>query len=141
MSRADDAMTLVGTPYKRGGASVIEGFDCFTLLRHVRAAYFNRLTPIIGIPAEGLPSGQAAALAIYRTLGGRERMPVLWAECGAHPGAAVALGEHRVGRLHHCAVVVNSGALHALEVCGVIWTPLDRLADIYKRVEFFECLP
>lgn len=135
-----DAMQLVGVPYKRGGAAVAEGFDCFTLLRHVRAAYFDRPTPILGIPDPRLTSAQAAALSIYRTLGGRERLPLLWAESGAHQGAAVALGQFRVGRLHHCGVVINEGVLHALETCGVVWTPLDRLRSLYARVEFFECL-
>lgn len=140
MIHVDKAMELVGAPYKRGGDSVVQGFDCYTLVRYVRAAYFGVATPILGIPSSTLTSGQAAALAIYRTLGGRERMPLLWAECDAYPGAVVALGQYRLGRLHHCAVVVNAGVLHALETMGVVWTPLDRLRDLYKRVEFFECL-
>jgi hypothetical protein len=64
----------------------------------------------------------------------------LWAECGAHQGAAVALGRYKVGRLHHCGCVVNAGVLHALETVGVVWTPLARLGELYRRAEFFECL-
>jgi len=140
MNRAHAALGLVGTPYRRGGSSIAEGFDCLTLLRHVRAEYFGRGTPVIGEPGDNLTSAQAAALAIYRTLGGRERLPQLWAPCDPQPGAAVALGQFKVARLHHCGVVIEAGVLHALESCGVVWTPLNRLADLYKRAEFFECL-
>lgn len=140
MKDIHEAMGLVGAPYKRGGTNAAEGFDCFTLLRHVRRVYFQLATPVIGIPSDRLTSAQAAALAIYRTLGGRERLPRLWAECEPAQGCAVALGRYKVARLHHCGCIVNGGALHALESCGVVWTPWERVLDLYKRVECFECL-
>lgn len=133
------AMTLVGVPYRRGGNEPREGFDCFTLMRFVRRVYFERPTPTGGIPAEHLPSSKAAALAIYRTLGGKERIGSPWLEVAPAPGCAVALGEWKVSRLHHCGVMLDEGVLHALETCGVVYTPLERLHYLYQRVEYFEC--
>jgi cell wall-associated NlpC family hydrolase len=133
------AMMLIGTPYRRGGNDAREGFDCFTLVRYVRKHYFERETPAGSIPVGHLTSSQAAALAIFRALGGKERIGSPWLECWPHQGNVVALGSWKVSRLHHCGVVIDDGVLHALESCGVVWTPMMRLHDIYARVEFFEC--
>lgn len=133
------ALKLVGCPYRRGADTPRDGFDCFTLLRYVRRHCFERETPAGALPAEAIPSARAAALAIYRTLGGRERVGSPWYECAPAPGCAVALGQFKVSRLHHCGVMVDDGVLHALESCGVVWTPLPRTHELYARVEFFEC--
>src|SRR5262245_60093284 len=86
------ALALVGTPYARGGFSPEEGFDCYTLMQYVRHTYFHLKTPGIGIPSPRLPSATAAALAIFRALGGRERVASPWLEL-ARPvdGCAIAL--------------------------------------------------
>lgn len=139
MNIATRAMQLVGTPYKRGGTTPADGFDCFTLLEYVRRTYYKRATPNAGIPADDIPSPQAAALAIYRALGGREHMPSPWREVEPADGCAVALGRSRYGRLHHCGVLLDVGILHALEGAGVVYTPLARAPMLYARVEFFEC--
>ena len=133
------AMLLVGTPYRRGSNDPREGFDCFTLVRYVRKHCFERETPAGGIPVEHLTSSQAAALAIYRTLGGKERIGSPWLEFPHAQGCVVALGTWKVSRLHHCGVLIDDGVLHALESTGVVWTPLMRLHELYARVEFFEC--
>jgi len=133
------AFKLVGAPYRRGGNSPRDGFDCFTLVRYVRKHSFLRETPTGGIPSEKLPSAQAAALAIYRALGGKERVGSPWLECDSADGCVVALGHWSVSRLHHCGVVIGDGVLHALESCGVVWTPMRRIHELYARVEFFEC--
>jgi cell wall-associated NlpC family hydrolase len=133
------AMKLVGNPYRRGGDSPRDGFDCFTLMRYVRRHCFERETPAGSLPAQSMPSAQAAAFGIYRALGGRERIGSPWYECTPAPGCAVALGVYKVSRLHHCGVTVGDGVLHALESCGVVWTPLLRVRELYARVEFFEC--
>lgn len=134
-----DPLELVGVPYRRGGMSVSEGFDCFTLVKYVREEYFGRVTPAGTMPTAHLTSAQAAALAIFRALGGRERINSPWEACEAAEGCVAALGMWKVSRLHHCGVVVNAGVLHALESPGVVWMPLERLWDMYARVEFFEC--
>ena len=139
MSELHPCMKLVGLPYKRGGDSPRDGFDCFTLVRYVRKHCFERVTPAGAIPAEHLTSAQAAALAIFRTLGGKERVGSPWLECDPAEGCAVALGTWKVSRLHHCGVVVSGGVLHALEAPGVVWTPMRRIHELYARVEFFEC--
>jgi len=133
------ALGLVGAPYKRGGTNAAEGFDCFTLLEHVRRVHYYRPTPVAGIPADDMPVTQVAALAIYRALGGREHMPTPWREVEPVDGCAVALGRSKFGRLHHCGVFVDGGILHALESVGVVFTPLERAWYLYKRVEFYEC--
>jgi len=134
-----NALVLIGARYKRGGETPAEGFDCFTLMQYVRRRYFNRSTPIVGIPATAMPSARAAAFAIYRTLGGKERIESDWHESAPVQGAAVAMGQWKVSRLHHCGVVINDGVLHALEHAGVVWTPFPRLISLYARVECFEC--
>jgi len=139
MSSTQRALLLVGTPYKRDGASPTEGFDCFTLLEYVRRVYYRRATPHAGIPAPDIPSAQAAALAIYRATGGREHMGSPWIESDGAQGCAVALGRSRFGRLHHCGVMLDGGVLHALETVGVAFMPLERVGLLYARVEFYEC--
>jgi hypothetical protein len=134
------AMTLVGTRYAVGGQTPRDGFDCFTLARYVRRHCYGRETPTGGVPVEAMKRAQASAFAIYRATGGRERIAPPWIEL-AHDaeGCMVGLGRWRLRRLHHCGVVVGSGVLHAMTGCGVVWTPLARLRDIFARVEFFEC--
>jgi hypothetical protein len=133
------AMTLVGAPYVRGGNTPWEGFDCFTLVRFVRKHHFSRETPTGGIPAEKLTSARKAALAVYLAFDGKERIASPWLECMPTAGCLAALGQWKVSRLHHCGVVVGEGILHALDRCGVVWTPMLRIRDLYARVEFFEC--
>lgn len=133
------AMLLVGLPYVRGGNHPAEGFDCYTLMSYVRQRWFHRATPTVGIPSARLSPVRAGALGIFRALGGKERIASPWIECARACGCAVALGRWRIGRLHHCGVVIDQGVLHALHTTGVVWTPLDRLRDLYGRVEFFEC--
>lgn len=133
------AMLLVGRPYLRGADNPRDGFDCFTLVCYVRLHHFARPTPAGSIPVEHLTSSQAAALAIYRTLGGKERVGSPWLECEPAPGCVVALGTWKVSRLHHCGVVISDGVLHALESVGVVWTPMRRIRELYARTEFFEC--
>jgi len=133
------AQHLVGRPYKRGGTTVLEGFDCFTLLEHVRRECFQRATPHAGIPAADIPSMQAAALGIYRATGGQELVSTIWLPCEPADGCAVALGRRRLGRLHHCGVLVDGHVLHALESLGVVMVPLERVWYHFARVEFFEC--
>jgi cell wall-associated NlpC family hydrolase len=139
MSSDHVALTLVGAPYLPGGNTPREGFDCFTLTRYVRKHHFQRDTPAGSIPAEHMTSTLAAAFAIYRTLGGKERIGSPWLECAPAPGCVAAMGQWKVSRLHHCGVVIGDGVLHALARCGVVWTPMTRLTDLYARVEFFEC--
>lgn len=141
MNATHPALTLVGAPYKRGAETPREGFDCYTLMRYVRRVWFARETPAGAIPAARLTSSQAAALAIFRTLGGAERLASPWLECAPAEGCAVALGRFKVSRLHHCGVYLHGGILHACEPMGVVWTPLDRARDYYARCEFFECPP
>jgi len=131
--------SLVGCPYKRGGTNEADGFDCFTLLEYVRRVYFGRKTPHAGIPAADIPSAQAAALAIYRATGGREYMHPLWVATDPVDGCAVALGRSKYGRLHHCGVLVGNNVMHALDTCGVVLSPLERIGDLYGRMEFYEC--
>lgn len=138
-TREHPAMQLVGAPYTRGGVTPRDGFDCFTLARYVRQHFFKLDTPAGGLPTETMHSTLAAAFAIYRALGGRERIGSPWLECEAAPGCMVAMGLWKVSRLHHCGVVVGPGVLHALENCGTVWTPMGRIRDLYARVEFFEC--
>jgi cell wall-associated NlpC family hydrolase len=139
MSNHQAAMSLVGSPYRREGDTPRGGFDCFTLVRFVRKEYFGLETPAGHIPAEHLTSTQAAALAIFRTLGGKERIGSPWVECEPHDGCVVALGLWNISRLHHCGVVLSRGVLHALERAGVVWTPMQRIDELYRRAEFFEC--
>jgi hypothetical protein len=133
------AAGLVGAPYKRGGTHAGEGFDCFTLLAHVRRVYYNRDTPTAGIPAGHLNSAQAAALGIYRALGGYEHVPGPWVSCDPTDGCAVALGRRLHGRLHHCGVLIAGDVLHAMESVGVALSPIERIFYLYSRVECFEC--
>jgi len=140
-ANSSHAMSLVGTPYRRGGVTPREGFDCFTLLRYVRQHCFGKPTPTGGIPAEDVPSARAAALGIYLALGGKERMGSPWLELTApEEGCAVALGTWKVSRLHHCGVLVNGGVLHALEGAGVVYSPMLRVRELYARCELFECV-
>ena len=139
MTAVRDPMELVGVPYKRGGTDPASGFDCFTLVRYVRQEYFGRETPAGTMPTEHLTSAQAAALAIFRALGGQERINTPWVECEPAEGCVAALGMWKVSRLHHCGVLVNAGILHALESPGVVWMPIERVWDVYARVEYFEC--
>jgi hypothetical protein len=134
-------LALIGTRYVRGGVTPADGFDCFTLIRYVRATFFERDTPTVGVPAAILSSAQAAAFLIHRTLNHGKRATPWWVACEPAPGVAVALGEFKLSRLHHCGVVCEDGVLHALEGCGVLWTPFSRLQTHYARVEFFECQP
>lgn len=130
---------LVGVPYVRGATDPAVGFDCFTLLEYVRREFYGRTTPTAGMPAPHLTSAQAAALGIYRALGGHEHTPGPWVPCEPTDGCAVALGRRRFGRLHHCGVLVDSHVLHALNSAGVVLTPIDRIWYLYSRVEFYEC--
>jgi cell wall-associated NlpC family hydrolase len=130
---------LVGTPYHRGGMDPVQGFDCFTLLEYVRREFYGRDTPTAGIPAADLTSAQAAALGIYRALGGHEHTPGPWVSCDPVDGCAVALGRTRHGRLHHCGVLVENQVMHAMESVGVALSPIERIFYLYARVEFFEC--
>lgn len=133
------AQSLVGVPYRRGGTSREEGFDCFTLLAHIRRECYARDTPHAGLPAPEIPSAQAAALAIYRATGGQEQVSTVWLPCKPRDGCAVAMGRRRLGRLHHCGVLVDRFVLHALESLGVAMMPLERCISVYPRTEFFEC--
>lgn len=133
------ALGLVGAPYKRGGTDAAEGFDCFTLLAHVRRVYYGRKTPHAGIPSPALPAAQACALAIYRATGGREHLNHLWTPTDPVDGCAVAMANSKFRRLHHCGVLVADVVLHALNGCGVVASPLDRVWYLYPRVEFYEC--
>lgn len=135
----DPVTDLVGTRYTRGGVTPASGFDCYTLMAYVRHHYYARPTPVHGIPSPDIPSARAAALAIYRTLGGLERVGTKWHNTEPVSGVAVAMGAWSFSRLHHCGVVVGNGVLHALEGAGVVFTPHNRLSEIYSRVEYFEC--
>lgn len=132
-------LELVGVPYVRGGVTPAVGFDCFTLVSYVRWHCFQKITPLIAVrPRRSIATSVLAALAIRRTLGSREFVSP-WLRCEAHSGCAVALGRTTFGRLHHCGVFVDAGVLHALDSCGVVWTPATRIATLYGRVEYYEC--
>ena len=132
----------MGSHYVRGGNTPAVGFDCFTLLSYVRWVFYRLPTPG-DIPARPLPAMVACALGIRRALGHRERLPGPWQAMRApQPGCAVLLGRSVFGRLHHCGVWLpgeGGGVLHALEVAGVVWTPGMRIAELFSRVEFYEC--
>lgn len=134
-------LLLIGTPYARGGVSPVQGFDCFTLLAYVRWHWFGKLTPMVGdIPKRKLPPGVVCAICLRRALGRpRDEVPSPWTRCGIREGCVVALGQFHVSRLHHCGVWIQGGVLHALESCGVAWTPGGRIGELYKRVEYYEC--
>lgn len=132
-------MELVGTNYAPGGRDPAAGFDCYGLMAYVRREYYGRPSPVLGIPSPPIPSTRAAALAIYLTLGGAERVGTKWFQVEPVGGSAVAMGNWSFSRLHHCGVMVGDGVMHALEGVGVVWTPHRRLSEIYSRVEYFEC--
>lgn len=133
---------LLGVRYLRGGDSPLTGFDCFTLAAFVRWHWFGLATPLGQWPTRPLSTAALCALMIRRALGRESEASWPWQRIEAAPGCVVALGRARHGRLHHCGVWLEArGVLHALESTGVVWTPGERIAQLYSRCEFFELWP
>ena len=135
MSELREPLELVGVPYLRGGDDS-RGFDCFTLVRYVRARWFARATPLTYEPSVSTRALVSIQLGFARCTRGAEP---LWSVCAPQLGCVVGLARTHHGRLHHCGVLVGEGVLHCQESAGVMLTPLDRLRELYGQVECFEC--
>lgn len=131
----NDPLQLVGVPYRREGNNVGEGFDCFTLVRFVRAEFYQRLTPLTQ-PSTTLPAESACMLGFHHATRGNG---ALWYRCAPQEGCVIGLARYSFGRLHHCGVLVRGGVLHAMQDAGVMFTPFGRIRECYMQVEAFEC--
>lgn len=114
---ADDVSIYLGLPHEPGAAGP-DAYDCWNLLRHLRAAYFDA-------PLPDAPIGdKEACLALFTE------------KCRSGSWVPVAIPEHgdcacmRAGMNPHVGIYLDldgGGILHSLERVGVIWTPTGSL--------------
>lgn len=114
---AEDAAKYIGKPHKPGGEGP-DAYDCWHLLRHLQATYFNVEMPIAPIGDED------ACLALFKD------------KVSTGDWSVLALPEHgcgallRGGRWPHVGIYLDidgGGILHALEGPGIVWTKLSSL--------------
>ncbi|MEI2416223.1 NlpC/P60 family protein [Orrella sp. JC864] len=122
---ADDANRYIGLPW-RFGARGPDAYDCWGLLHECRARHFGG-----GVPDTVL--GQAAKRLYSRKLKSGEWEVV---DLPAH-GDGVLL---RAGNDPHVGIYLDldgGGVLHALEGCGVVFTPMRGLVSLgYSNPKF-----
>lgn len=144
-ARVRDPWELIGLPYVRNGNSPARGFDCFTLLTYVRWHWFGLTTPA-GL-ADRTGASHYLGAMIRRAIARGESARGAWMrQARPSAGCAIGCGRLAISPLTHCGVWLTidqggrleEGCLHALERVGVCWTPGERLAHLFGRVEFYE---
>jgi len=136
----DNPLDLIGVAYLRGSDDIAQGFDCYTLVRFVRAYYYGRPTPLAAPPARKWQGPAACALGMHHARRATRTRAPLWQQCEPHLGCVVGLARFKVERLHHCGVLIPEGVLHAMRDAGVMLTPCARLTELFAQVEYLECL-
>lgn len=151
-----DPLDLLGVPYVLGASDPAIGFDCWTLVRYVRATYFDLDTPLaISLrdapdiqPSERIQSaGNHVSVRHAQRLIEAAQRTGQWRRVDGPPSPGMVVGmslSHRTA-LHHVGVAIPAGVLHAW--CGpsvrgigsVIVTPWNHLRPIFADVEVYEC--
>lgn len=136
-----DPRELIGAPFTPGGDSPAEGFDCYGLLRYVRARYYGLATPVAGGELLERASLAASTRTVAATRAGGAWRQV--APPGA-PGDCVLLGRRRASSPSHMGVVLEPGVLHAFRGesgtgGSVILTSWRRLVLVFGTVEVWAC--
>ena len=124
----------IGIPWKRGGRSVEEGFDCWGFFKHF---YQHEMGLCINEDYFLLPSEQTKEIVkAFTNATSEDGGWVLIDE--PIDGCAVALGKKT--HIHHVGIWVSGGCIHAVEGLGIVFNDRNALKrNGYGRVEFYTC--
>lgn len=124
---------IVGIPWKNGGRTPQDGFDCWGFFKWF---YAEKLGITIPYDYPYLPGEtQKIAVAFRDRMAGDET----WIKIDSPENfCGVALSIGRV--IHHVGVWVNDGCLHATKGVGVVYNDLKQLRrNGFAKVEFYRC--
>lgn len=136
-----DALELIGCPFVPGGDTPAEGFDCYGLLRYVRARYFALATPVAGAERLDRLSVASSTRTVMLTTASDAWRQV---EPPGRPGDCVLLSRRRSSPPSHMGVALSGGVLHAFRGeggagGGVLLTPWPRLVIAFGTIEVWTC--
>lgn len=128
-----DINSIVGLPWKEGGRTPEEGFDCWGFFRWF---YTDKLNIDIEEDYHFKPGDTKnivrAFLGATNKTGGWLNIEEPLQYC------AVALSMNK--KIHHVGVWVNGGCLHATENLGVVYNTSKQLKrNGYNKVEYYIC--
>ena len=125
--------SLIGIPWKMGGRSPEEGFDCWGLLKY---CYLELLGITIKYDYDIIEGGTPNIIrAISSATDGSSDWVLIEKPIN---GCAVALSRNK--KTHHVGFWYNDHCIHATEKLGVVGNTMNGLKrNQYNKVEFYRC--
>lgn len=125
---------LVGIPWKDGGRTLQEGFDCWGFFKWFYSTELGIAFDFDFLySAKNIHKTTRKINTVLRDVKGWLRLAVPVQYCG------VAMSKNK--KIHHVGIWIDGGCLHCVEGQGVVFNTLAQLKrNGYHKIEYYTCL-